>query len=85
LGAGGGPARMPKAVSLSDRIAQLSVKVDYKRVDSREQREAIYHLRYKAYLREDAISPCVSETFSDAYDETDNAYLFGLGLMPNAS
>ena len=69
---------MPKAVSLSDRIAQLLAKVDYKRVDSREQREAIYHLRYKAYLREGAISACVSEIFSDAYDETDNAYLFGL-------
>src|SRR5262249_15586147 len=53
-------------------------KVDYKRVYSREQREAIYHLRYKAYLREGAISACVSEIFSDAYDETDNAYLFGL-------
>jgi hypothetical protein len=69
---------MPKAVSLSDRIAQLLAKVDYKRVDSRDQREAIYRLRYKAYLREGAISAYVSETFSDAYDETDNAFLFGL-------
>jgi hypothetical protein len=69
---------MPKAISLSDRIAQLLAKLDYKRVDSREQREAIYHLRYKAYLREGTISASVSETFSDAYDETDNAYLFGL-------
>jgi len=69
---------MPKTISLSDRIAELLARVDYKRVDSREQREAIYRLRYKAYLREGAISASVSETFSDAYDETDNAYLFGL-------
>jgi N-acyl-L-homoserine lactone synthetase len=69
---------MPKAaVSFPDRIAHLLAKVDYKRADSREQREAIYHLRYKAYLRDGAISSRLSETFSDAYDETNNAYLFG--------
>jgi hypothetical protein len=46
--------------------------------NSGEQREAIYRLRHNAYLREDAISANLSGTFSDSYDETDNAYLFGM-------
>ena len=47
---------------------------------SGEERESISRLRYKAYLREGAISPNHTRTFSDPYDETDNAYLFGLYL-----
>ena len=46
--------------------------------DSGEQREAIFRLRYQAYMREGAISPNSSKEFSDPYDETGNVYLFGL-------
>lgn len=67
--------------SFSDNVAQLLDRIDYKRVDgSGEERESISRLRYKAYLREGAISPNHTRTFSDPYDETDNAYLFGLYL-----
>jgi hypothetical protein len=52
--------------------------VVYRRADPGEQREAIYRLRHNAYLREGAISADSSGTFSDPYDETDNAYLFGV-------
>lgn len=61
-----------------DRIAKLLTKVDYRRADSSEERDAIGRLRYQAYLREGAICANSSKTFSDPYDETDNAYLFGL-------
>jgi hypothetical protein len=67
---------MPEAVSFSDRIAELLARVDYKRADSCEQRGAIHRLRYKAHSREGSISHRLSETLSDANDETDNAYLF---------
>ena len=42
---------MSKAVSISDRIAELLARADYKRVDSREQRDAIYDLRYNFAVR----------------------------------
>jgi N-acyl-L-homoserine lactone synthetase len=67
-------------IDFPDRIAQLLAKVEYRRADSVEEREAIGRLRYQAYLREGAIAANTSETFSDAYDETENAYLFGLHL-----
>jgi N-acyl-L-homoserine lactone synthetase len=53
-------------------------RIEFRRADSGEQREAIFRLRYQAYTREGAISPNSSGMFSDHYDETDNAYLFGL-------
>jgi len=64
--------------SFSDRAAHLLARIDYRRADSGEQREAIFRLRYQAYMREGAISPNSSEVFSDPYDETDNVYLFGV-------
>ncbi len=64
--------------SFSDRVAQLLARIDCRRADSGEEREAVFRLRYEAYLREGAIFPNSSGTFSDPYDETPNAYLFGL-------
>ena len=66
------------ASSLSNRVAQLVDKIDYKRADFSEQREAIFRLRYRAYMREGAISQNSSGTFSDPYDEKGNVFLFGL-------
>jgi N-acyl-L-homoserine lactone synthetase len=64
--------------SFSDRVARLLDKVDCRRADCAEQREAIFRLRYQAYLRDGTIPPNSAGTFSDPYDETDNVYLFGL-------
>jgi N-acyl-L-homoserine lactone synthetase len=60
------------------RVSQLIASVDYRRVDTRAQREAIGRLRDQAYRREGAISTDFAKTFIDPYDETDNAYIFGL-------
>ena len=64
----------------SDRIAQLLDRIDCRLIESDIDREAIFRLRYEAYLREGAITPRLSETFSDPYDDTDNVWLFGLYL-----
>ncbi len=64
--------------AFSDRVARLLEKIDCRRAVSSEEREAIFRLRYDAYLREGAIPPNSSGMFSDRYDETANAYLFGL-------
>jgi hypothetical protein len=64
--------------SFSDRLAQLAARIDFRRADTDEEREAIFRLRYKAYLREGAIPANRSERFADDDDEADNAYLMGL-------
>lgn len=66
------------ASSFSDSVARLLDRIDCRRAETSEQREAISRLRYQAYLREGAISANSSATFSDHYDETENAHLFGL-------
>jgi len=64
--------------SFSDRVAELLNKIDCRLIDNDGDREAVARLRYQAYLREGAIAPNSSRTFSDAYDESENAWIFGL-------
>jgi hypothetical protein len=62
----------------ADRAGRFLTRVDCRRADNGEQREAIHRLRYQAYLRDAAISPNPLGRFFDHYDQTDNAYLFAL-------
>jgi N-acyl-L-homoserine lactone synthetase len=71
-------ARADANASFSDRVAQLLSRIQFRRADSDEEREAIFRLRYQAYTREGAIFSNSSGVFCDSYDETDNVYLFGL-------
>jgi N-acyl-L-homoserine lactone synthetase len=64
--------------SFPDRVARLLDRIDCRPVDSDEEREAIFRLRYRVYLRDNGIVPNASGMFSDAYDELGNVYLFGL-------
>jgi hypothetical protein len=66
--------------SFSDRVSQLLDRIDCRPAGSAEDREAIFRLRYESYLREGAIAPNFLGSFSDPYDEADNAWLFGLYL-----
>ncbi len=59
-------------------VSRLLDRIDCRHADSDEEREAIFRLRYQAYLRDGSISRNSSGSFSDPYDETDNVYLFGL-------
>jgi N-acyl-L-homoserine lactone synthetase len=62
---------------LSDRLAALLARIECRRADSAGEREAIFRLRYQAYLREGAISANDTGRFTDADDEAENAYIFG--------
>jgi N-acyl-L-homoserine lactone synthetase len=64
--------------SFSDSVTKLLDRIDYRRADTDEAREAIFRLRYQAYVRDGTISPNAAGTFHDRYDDTDNVYLFGL-------
>jgi len=68
---------VPK-LSLSDRILRLLRRVDVRRADTAEQREAIFRLRYQAYLREGAIAPDAGERFADRFDGAANSWIFGV-------
>jgi hypothetical protein len=67
-------------LSLNQRVAGLLDRVDYRLAQTEEDREAIFRLRYRAYLKEGAIAPNAAEVFSDAYDATGNAWIFGVHI-----
>jgi hypothetical protein len=64
--------------SFSDHVQELLNKIDCRPLDNDEDREAIARFRYHAYLREGSIASNSSETFSDVYDESENAWILGL-------
>lgn len=49
-----------------------------KRVHTQALREQVYALRYRAYLRENAIEECTEERFEDKYDSQPNHVLWAL-------
>src|ERR1700741_4587008 len=52
--------------------------VDYRRIETPEEKDRIYRLRYRAYLREGAILPSESERVTDRYDDLPNNWTFGI-------
>jgi hypothetical protein len=59
---------------------KLLNRIDYRRIETAEERDAVYKLRYQAYMREGAIQPDPSETFSDPLDASANVWIFGVYL-----
>jgi len=64
--------------NLADRVLGLLERVDYRRAETTEEREAIFRLRYEAYLREGAIPPNAGQRFADPLDDASNAWIFGV-------
>jgi hypothetical protein len=64
--------------SFNDRASQLLERLDYRRADAVADREAIFRLRYEAYLREGAIAPAFGKRLSDDYDDMPNAWIYGI-------
>jgi hypothetical protein len=62
----------------ADRAAHLLARIKYRRAESPEEKDAIYRLRYDAYMREGAIEADASGTFSDAFDEVSNVWIIGM-------
>ena len=61
-----------------ERSADPLEHVDYRIVETAEERESIYRLRYRAYLREGAILPSESERVTDRHDDAPNTWVFGI-------
>ncbi len=66
--------------SLSSRLSAVLDDVTYHNASNARDRDAIYALRYQAYLAEGAIDPNAEKRFHDAYDEMDNCWIFGVHL-----
>lgn len=64
--------------AFADRLREFLGTVEYRRADSDEDKDAIYRLRYNAYLDEGAIVPNPTRRLSDRFDEMDNSWTFGL-------
>ena len=52
--------------------------VDYRLVETPEEKAEIYNLRYRAYLREGAILPSESKQVTDRYDDLPNNFTFAV-------
>jgi hypothetical protein len=62
------------------RSADLLDQVDYRLAQTPAEKEEIYNLRYRAYLREGAVEPSTDQRVTDSYDDAPNAWTFGIFL-----
>jgi len=67
-----------EASAFAARVARLLERVEYRRADSSQDKEAIFRMRYEAYAREGFIEPNGSGLFTDADDECPNAWLIAV-------
>src|ERR1700716_4227049 len=61
-----------------ERTADPLEHIDYRLAETPEEKDKIYRLRYRAYLREGAILPSESERVTDRYDDLPNNWTFGI-------
>ncbi|MDE5441922.1 hypothetical protein GWG65_10745 [Bradyrhizobium sp. CSA207] len=60
------------------RGAALFDRIDYRLIETPEDRESIYLLRYKAYLNSGLILPSETRRVCDVYDDAPNVWIFGV-------
>ena len=64
--------------TLVEREAEILSRVEYRLMESVDEREEVYRLRYRAYLNENAVSPNAAERIEDKFDHMANSWVFGL-------
>lgn len=62
------------------RGVELLDQVDYRLAETEAEKEAIYRLRYSAYLQEGAIEPRADQRLTDRFDDLPNSWIFGVYL-----
>jgi hypothetical protein len=62
------------------RSPDLLDLVDYRLAETETEKEAIYGLRYRAYLYEGAIEPRADQRLTDRFDDLPNSWVFGIYL-----
>lgn len=61
-----------------DRGIEVLDQVDYRLAETEAEKDAIYRLRYRAYLNEEAIEPNREERTSDRFDNSPSTWIFGV-------
>ena len=69
-GAGGG--------GFAQNVAKLLERVEYRRCETGEDLEAIYRLRYKAYLNHGSVVESPTKITTDRFDDAPNSHRFGI-------
>src|SRR5579871_4718786 len=64
--------------SLRRSGSELFDRIDYRRVETPDEKDQLYLMRYKAYRRGGLIPPSESKRYSDRYDEAPDAMTFGV-------
>lgn len=62
----------------SDRVLRLLERVEYRRAETDEEKQAVYRLRYDAYMREGAIASNQERMFHDPFDRAANCWIIGM-------
>src|SRR6202165_996460 len=60
------------------RGIELLDQVDYRLARTEAEKDAIYRLRYRAYLQEGAIEPNRDRRVTDRFDDLPNSWIFGV-------
>lgn len=63
---------------LIDRVAAIMPRTEFRKMETGEDQEAVYRLRYEAFRREDAISENAAGLWKDAIDEQPNTSTYGV-------
>lgn len=61
-----------------NRGLDLLDRIDYRLAETTAEKEAIYRLRYDAYLKEGAIAPNPEQRVTDRFDDLENSWIFGI-------
>ncbi len=64
--------------SLADRVLRSLERIEYRLATSAADRDRVFNLRYRAYLREGAIAQSDDERFTDPVDDHPNCLIFGV-------
>jgi hypothetical protein len=66
------------STTVMGRSSDLLDQVDYRLAVTEEDKDAIYRLRYRAYLNEGAIEPRRDQKVTDRFDDLPNSWVFGV-------
>src|SRR5258708_37006814 len=73
-------SRVEAPLSIPQRSSDPLDGVDYQVARTPAEKEAIYHLRYRAYLREGAVKETPERSVVDQYEDLPNSWTFGVYL-----
>lgn len=69
---------LPRVPTFNEKLAHVLQNVTFRVARTAAERDEIFALRYRGYLRDGGIGPNATERFTDAWDDVDNALLLGM-------